>query len=77
MRQSIKAILAAIQRDIQVILTTHSLEFIDILLAEATDEDIEKLSLYRTQLKDGTLMTSRLAGQEVIVARCEIEDDLR
>ena len=35
MRQSARAILAAIRRDIQIILSTHSVELIDALLAEA------------------------------------------
>ncbi len=76
-RKSAKAILAAVRREIQVILTTHSLEFIDALVAEASDEDLEKLSLYRTQLDDGVLKSSRLPGPDVAFSRTEIKDDLR
>ncbi len=76
-RQSARAILAAVRRNIQVILTTHSLELIDALLAESKDEDLAKLSLYRLQLKDGVLQSSRLAGPDVAFARTTIEDDLR
>lgn len=76
-RQSVRAILAATQREIQVILTTHSLEFLDTLLAEAGPEDLERLSLYRVRLEDGELLSSRLAGEEVARARQEVEDDLR
>jgi AAA15 family ATPase/GTPase len=39
-RQSAKIIAAAVQRNVQVILTTHSLELIDALLGEAKDRDL-------------------------------------
>ncbi len=76
-RQSIRAILAAVRRDVQVVLTTHSLELIDILLAEAKPDDLEKLSLFRLKLQDGALASSRLAGKDVAFARNQIQDDLR
>ena len=41
MRQTARVILAAVRRNVQVILTTHSLEFIDVLLAEANDETLK------------------------------------
>ncbi len=76
-RQSARAILAAVRRDIQVILTTHSLEFIDALLAECSDEDLKLLSVYRLQLQQGILKSSRIPGPEVAFARTQIQDDLR
>ena len=76
-RQSIRAILAAVRRNIQVVLTTHSLELIDALLAESSDEDLERLSLYRLELEDGQLISVRQPGSEVAFSRCEIEKDLR
>lgn len=76
-RQTMRAILAAVRRDIQVVLTTHSLELIDCLLAESSDEDIEKLSLYRLELADGRLISRRVPGSEVVFSRCEVEKDLR
>jgi predicted ATPase len=76
-RQSARAILAAVRRQIQVMLTTHSLELIDALLAESSDEDLARLSLYRLQLEDGALKSSRLPGPDIAFARAEIEDDLR
>jgi predicted ATPase len=76
-RQSGRAILAAVRRNIQVILTTHSLELIDALLAESSEQDLAKLSLYRLQLQDGVLKSSRLAGPDIAFARAQIEDDLR
>ena len=77
MRQSVRAILAAVRRDVQVILTTHSLELIDLLLAESSAEDLERLALYRLQLEDGVLRSYRLPGSEVAFARTEIGNDLR
>lgn len=76
-RQTMRAILAAVRRNIQVVLTTHSLELIDCLLAESSDEDIERLSLYRLNLEEGRLISRRMAGSEVAFSRCEIEKDLR
>jgi hypothetical protein len=76
-RQCARAILAAVRRKIQVVLSTHSLELIDALLAESSDQDLARLSLYRLQLQDGSLISSRLPGPDVALARSEIEDDLR
>ncbi len=76
-RQTMRAVLAAVRRDIQVILTTHSLELIDALLAESSDDDLQRLSLYRLQLEDGRLISVRMPGPDVAFSRHEIEDDLR
>lgn len=77
-RQSARAILAAVRRDIQVVLTTHSLELIDALLVgEASDEDLERIAVYRVQLEDGVLKSSRLQGTEAAFALAQIDDDLR
>ncbi len=76
-RQTVKAILAAVRREIQVILTTHSLELIDMLLAEATDEDLEMMSVQRLSLQEGVLKSRPMPGTEVAFLRTEIENDLR
>jgi energy-coupling factor transporter ATP-binding protein EcfA2 len=76
-RQSARAIMAAVRRHIQVVLTTHSLELIDALLAESSDQDLTRLSLYRLQLQGGVLKSSRLPGPDIAFSRAEIEDDLR
>ncbi len=77
MRQTARVILAAVRRNVQVILTTHSLEFIDVLLAEANDEDVEKLSLYRLELNRGRLISVQSLGPQVAFCRGDIERDLR
>ena len=76
-RQSALAILAAVRRDIQVVLTTHSLELIDALLDGAPEKELERIAVYRVQLEDGVLNSHRLSGTEAAFARTQIEDDLR
>ena len=76
-RQSARAIVTAVRRGVQVILSTHSLELIDALLAELKEDELSLLSLYRVNLTDGVLKKSRLEGSEVLLSRGEIGDDLR
>jgi predicted ATPase len=76
-RQSVRAILAAVRRDVQVILTTHSLELIDALVAESSPDDLQRLSLYQLELDNGKLISVRKPGPEVAFSRGEIEEDLR
>jgi hypothetical protein len=76
-RRSARAILAAVRRQIQVVLTTHSLELIDAILAASSDDDLDRLSLYRLQLQGSVLTSSRLPGRDIAFSRAEIEDDLR
>jgi energy-coupling factor transporter ATP-binding protein EcfA2 len=76
-RQCARAILAAVRRNIQIVLSTHSLELMDALLGESSDADLAQLSLYRLQLQAGTLKSSRLSGPDVAFSRSQIEDDLR
>lgn len=77
-RQTAQAIHAAVRRGVQVVMTTHSLDLIDALLAESQNEtDLENLSVYSVRLKDGCLLTSRVAGSDVAFARAQIGDDLR
>ncbi len=75
--QTVRAILAAVRRGAQVVLTTHDLDLIDSLLGESTDEDLERFSVYRLHLDDGVLKSHRMPGSEVAFARGEIDQDLR
>ena len=73
-----KAIWAAVKRKIQVILTTHSLEFIDELIRTRPEEvGIDNLSVIRTNLRSGSLITQCYTGETVSFARTEMEEDLR
>ena len=76
-RNSAKAVVAAIQRKQQIVLTTHSLEYIDAILDAASDADLPNVSLYRIALENGVLKVARLSGQEIALARQAIQDDLR
>jgi hypothetical protein len=75
--QGAQAVVAAVQAGIQVVLSTHSLEFIDYVLAVADEQDLDRLSLFRLKLDNGRLISSRLDGKDVAFARKQIEDDLR
>lgn len=73
-----EAILTASRRGVQVILSTHSLELIDALVALGADDTLaDRLALIRLKLDDGTLTHSRLAGDAVSRMRTVIEEDLR
>jgi predicted ATPase len=76
-RQCARAVLAAVRRKVQIVLSTHSLELIDFLLSESSDEDLKQLSVYYMRLEDGVLKSARSAGPEVAFARSQIQEDLR
>jgi predicted ATPase len=75
-----KAIVAAVRRDVQVILTTHSLELIDLLLAELTEEeraDPGMMTLCRVQLREGKLIPTLIPARDAVQARMALAEDLR
>lgn len=76
-RQSARAMLAATRRGIQVIVTTHSLDLIDALIACTEGDELNHLCLYQLKLDMGRLTSHRLSGPEIAMARTQIEDDLR
>ncbi len=76
-RQVARVLVAAVRREIQVVLTTHSLELIDALMAASSAADLDQLSLFQLKLDAGILKSSHLSGPEVASARSVIEDDLR
>ncbi|NNJ27624.1 AAA family ATPase [Alienimonas chondri] len=71
-----KAIVNAVRSGTQVVLTTHSLEFIDCLLDECEEPD-GLLALFTLWLDDGHLQSVRHDGGEVRFARRQIAEDLR
>ena len=76
--QTAKVIWAAIRRGIQIIVSTHSLELIDALLAVRQEEnDLEKMSLFSLKLDEGCLKVGRLDGEDIAIMRTQIESDLR
>ena len=73
-----RAIVAAARSGIQVVVSTHSLEFIDVILAAIpNDEELDILSVYGVVLEDGQLKNSRIAGDRVAFLRGTIGEDLR
>jgi len=77
LRLTARVLLATMRRGVQVILTTHSLELIDMLVEEAGPEDIPQLSLFTLALADGRLRSGRLAGHQIKAARADVAEDLR
>lgn len=73
-----QAIIAAVKRDVQVVVTTHSLELIRMLLEQAHAADsLARTGVVRVRLAGGQLISSNLSGQEAWVATEQIGDDLR
>jgi hypothetical protein len=75
---SARVIVAAVKRGIQVVLATHSLEFIDNLIEFAEGEQLlEALSVQRLLLANGQLDTKQFPGDQVRRIRSELELELR
>ncbi len=72
-----QALLANFRRGVQLVISTHSLELIDALLAEAKSDELEHLALFNLRLEGGQLDYSRHAGEELVTARQTLENDLR
>lgn len=70
------AIVAAQERGTQIFLTTHSLELIDALLS-AKGKRVGEMALFRLALQNGTLLHSKVGGEEARDLRAAIEEDLR
>lgn len=78
LRMSAKVIVAAVKREIQVVLATHSLELIDNLIEFAESEKmIDQLTVQRLLLADGQLDAKRIPGDQAKRIRSELELELR
>lgn len=75
--QSAQVIWATVERNVQIILSTHSLELLDALLAHAPKGKLDALSVYRVKLDAGRLSYHRISGGDVASMRSEFEEDLR
>ncbi len=75
--RSARAIVAACERGVQVIVTTHSLELIDGLLAAHEGKSLAEMTVCRTRLHQGELITHPVSGPDLDLARNQIESDLR
>lgn len=74
-----QVLVAAAARDVQVVCTTHSLELVDAVVSAAGEAGLPagSLALFRLQLTDGELRSTRWAGEELPEARTVLEADLR
>ena len=74
--QSARAIAAGVKRGVQVILSTHSLDLIDMLRVHLGD-DLSMLTVHHLARSDGALSAVRYSGEDVALARDAIGEDLR
>ena len=60
-----------------VLVTTHSLEYLDAQFLNASEEELSRAALVRLSLRQGRLKTVRIDGSKVKELREEIGEDLR
>ena len=66
------------QRRCQVVLSTHSLEFVDLLIQKAEELGVsDRLVIHRLSLEQGELSSTSYTAQEAKELREELEFDLR
>ena len=75
--QSARALLAAMRRGVQIVLSTHSLELIDALLGQAEGAELDRIALFNLAIDQGELRSSRSSGEDLVFARQTLERDLR
>lgn len=77
--RSARAMIAAVRRGMQLVLTTHSLELVDRLLDEAQAQGLptDQLALFNLRLDAGKLLSSRFDGESVLDGRRILDQDLR
>lgn len=77
LRQTALALVAAMRRGVQVVMTTHSLELIDAIIATLSEDEQGNLAFFSLMLEGGVLKSSRFGGADAAFARTTIERDLR
>jgi len=75
--QTAQMIWATVGRGVQIVITTHSLDLIDALVAKAPEGQLNDMSVFRLKLEAGTLLATRISGEDVATMRADFEDDLR
>jgi hypothetical protein len=61
----------------QLIITTHSLEYLDAQFLDATDDELARAAVVRLSLTDGHLKSVTIPGPTVRELRADIGEDLR
>jgi hypothetical protein len=77
LQQTALALLAATARGVQVVVSTHSLELIDNIVALADPAALGRLAVYRLALVAGALRSYRIAGEQVRTLRQDVAEELR
>ncbi|MBL8897402.1 MAG: AAA family ATPase [Planctomycetes bacterium] len=77
MVRSARVIAGTVKAGSQVILSTHSLELLDLLIDALGEDHIGMLGVLRLGLRDGKLFCVHHRGEDVRVARSTVELDLR
>jgi len=74
-----KVLWSAAEDGLQLVLSTHSQEFLDALLQEMNQVEsrAKDFSVFRVKLHEGVLQSVRLAGNEALTEREAISADLR
>lgn len=75
--QTARVVWAAVGRGIQVVISTHSLELIDAMIEASEAGMMQKAALFNLALDRGALKVSRYSGEQMKLARSDIESDLR
>ncbi len=72
-----RAILQAVERKVQVVLSTHSVELLDALVREADESMLAEFATFRVALRDGQLRSHRIEGPKVRALRLDLAEELR
>jgi energy-coupling factor transporter ATP-binding protein EcfA2 len=76
-QQTAKALLATMRRNMQVVVTTHSLELVEDMVEQMEPSELGRIALFSLRLEGGELASRRYAGPDIAGARAEVERDLR
>ena len=72
-----RALWGSVRQGKQIILTTHSLDLIDSLVAESAEDALPKLTVFQMRCDGGNLRVNPVAGSDVKFQRMQLEAELR
>ncbi|MGC9259711.1 MAG: AAA family ATPase [Phycisphaerae bacterium] len=72
-----RALWGAIRQGKQIILTTHSVDLIDSLVTEASEDALPKLTVFQMRCDGGNLRVNPVPGPDVKFQRMQLEAELR
>ena len=73
-----KLLWRALDKDTQIILSTHSLELIEAIMREGERNLFgERLAVFRTSLEDGKLKVVKIPGDQAYERLEQVGEDLR